>query len=42
MSTGFPDFETRVIITFYHNDSKYHLKARGVNDELLAIVSFLI
>jgi hypothetical protein len=39
VSTGFPDFETRVIVTFYHNNSKYHLKARGVNEELLAIVS---
>ncbi|CAB4018558.1 Hypothetical predicted protein, partial [Paramuricea clavata] len=37
VSSGFPDFETRVIITFYHDNSKYHLKAQGVNDELLAI-----
>ena len=42
VSTGFPGFETRVIITFYHNDVKYHLKSQGVNGELFAIVSVTV
>lgn len=37
VSVGFPDFETRVQITFYYNGTTYHLQAVGVDEELRAI-----
>ncbi|XP_028410741.1 uncharacterized protein LOC114533427 [Dendronephthya gigantea] len=37
VSSGFPDFETRMILVLYHNNVKYHLKARDVDEELIAV-----